>query len=334
MHYIIIDLEWNQPLNYQSQVYREVGDRLIFEMIQIGAVKVDDRFQVVDSISIPIHPQHYVKIHPRIKRMTHLGSEELADAPTFLDAMDQFAAWCGEDYVLLTWGCDDVSVLKQNMDFFGCTVSLPPLCDIQRLFSDVYKCKERKGLKAAMDMLEIEPDENRFFHNALHDAYYTALVFAKLPDPTEVLKYPQQPKQLIRQGRVERTRLKGECYDSVKQAVNSENALAPRCPVCGKKTKLEEEGYVRQTADKYIGLCTCPHHGPLMVRLRFQTSAGGKCIMSMTLDKATPSNRAYVHTKRLQMQQKDAAYLEETGAMPDLDAELQKADRTSMPFED
>ena len=334
MHYIIIDLEWNQPMSYQSQTYRQVGDRLIFEMIQIGAVKVDEHFQVSDSISIPIHPQYYVKIHPRIKRMTHLGTEELADAPNFLEAMAQFVQWCGEDYVLLTWGCDDVSVLKQNMDFFDCKLDLPPLCDIQRLFSDVYKCKERKGLKAAMEMLEIEPDENRFFHNALHDAYYTALVFAKMPDPTAVLKYPQQPRSLIHQGRVERARLKGECYDSMADALASEKAVAPRCPVCGKKTKVEEEGYVRQTADKFIGLSTCPHHGPLLIRMRFQASAGGKCIMSMTLEKATPSNRAYVHTKRLQMQQKDEAYLAENGKLPDMDEELQKADRTSMPFED
>ena len=41
MTYIILDLEWNQPISYQSRTYREVGDKLIFEMIQIGAVKLD-----------------------------------------------------------------------------------------------------------------------------------------------------------------------------------------------------------------------------------------------------------------------------------------------------
>ena len=65
MHYIVVDLEWNQPLSYDSSVYRQVGDRLIFEMIQIGAVKLDEHYQVIDSISIPIRPVHYVKIHPR-----------------------------------------------------------------------------------------------------------------------------------------------------------------------------------------------------------------------------------------------------------------------------
>lgn len=332
MQYIVIDLEWNQPMSYDSAVYRQVGDRLIFEMIQIGAVKLNEQLEVCDSISIPIRPVHYVKIHPRIRKMTQLGPDELADAPTFLEAMDQFAAWCGEDYALLTWGCDDVSVLKQNMDFFDCKVALPPLCDIQRLFSDVYKCRDRKGLKAAMEMLDIEPDEERFFHNALNDAYYTALVFAKMPDPAAVLRYPQQPRQLIHAGHRSR-QTKGETFASMAEAMASETAAQPRCPVCGKKTALED-GYVRQCADKYIGLSACPHHGSLMIRLRFFPMEDGKRLMNMTVSKATAMNRAYVHTKRLQVEQEQARYLEEHGALPDPEQELLLADRTSMPFED
>ena len=92
MHYIVVDLEWNQPMSFDSSVFRQVGDRLVFEMIQIGAVKVDDKYQVVDSISIPIRPQYYVKIHPRIRKMTQLGAEELADAPTFNDVFVQLQA--------------------------------------------------------------------------------------------------------------------------------------------------------------------------------------------------------------------------------------------------
>ena len=332
MNYIVVDLEWNQPLSFDTHVYREVGDRLIFEMIQIGAVKVGENFEVVDSISIPIRPTHYVKIHPRIRKMTQLGAEELADAPQFLEAMDQFAAWCGEDYTLLTWGCDDVSVLKQNMDFFGCKVQLPPLCDIQRLFSDVHKCRERKGLKAAMEMLDIQPDEARYFHNALHDAYYTALVFARLPNPEDVLKYPQQPRPLIHSDKHERR--KGQAFASIREAFESEFAREPRCPVCAKKARLEEEGYVRQTADKYIGLAKCPQHGLLLVRVKLTLTHTGERLMSMNLAKAAPSNRAYVHTKRLQQQQRDAEYEAAHGHPRDLEAELAMVERSSMPFDD
>ena len=333
MQYIIIDLEWNQPMSYESAVYRQVGDRLIFEMIQIGAVKLDDKLNVVDSISIPIRPVHYVKIHPRIRKMTQLGQEELADALTFLPAMEQFVEWCGQDYTLLTWGCDDVSVLKQNMDFFECDAKLPPLCDIQRLFSDVHKCKDRKGLKAAMEMLGIEPDEERFFHNALNDAYYTALVFAKMPDPAEVLRYPQQPKQLIHAEHHSRRKSQGEVFDTLADALASESARQPRCPVCGKKTPLEDD-YVKQCADKYIGLSACPHHGSLMIRLRFRPTEDGKRMMTVTVGKATPMNRAYVHTKKIQVAEQQAKYLAEHGTLPDPEQELLEADRTSMAFDD
>ena len=81
MTYIILDLEWNQPISYQSRTYREVGDKLIFEMIQIGAVKLDADLNPADSISIPIAPTHYLRIHPRIRRMTGLDSETLARIP-------------------------------------------------------------------------------------------------------------------------------------------------------------------------------------------------------------------------------------------------------------
>ena len=66
--------------------------------------------------------------------------------------------------------------------------------------------------------------------------------------------------------------------------------------------------------------------------MRPQNSGGLN--MSMTLAKAAPSNRAYVSTKRVQMQQRDAEYEQEHGHPRDLDKELQMVERSSMPFED
>ena len=43
MQYIVLDLEWNQPISYHSPAYKSVGGKLLFEMIQIGAVKVDEQ---------------------------------------------------------------------------------------------------------------------------------------------------------------------------------------------------------------------------------------------------------------------------------------------------
>ena len=160
MQYIVLDLEWNQPISYNSAAYKSVGGKLLFELIQIGAVKVDEKMQVVDSFSQLICPQQYLKLHPRISRITHITQEDLMGAPEFNEAVAAFAAWCGEDYALLTWGCDDVSVLDQNMTFFQCETKLGKVYDIQQLFGRVIgNSKERKGLKSAMDYYEIVPDE-------------------------------------------------------------------------------------------------------------------------------------------------------------------------------
>ena len=48
---------------------------------------------------------------------------------------------------------------------------------------------------------------------------------------------------------------------------------------------------------------------------------------------STAANVAYVHTKQLQMREKQARYLEEHGALPDPDEELLKAEQSSMPFD-
>ncbi|MBR4711164.1 MAG: exonuclease domain-containing protein [Clostridia bacterium] len=332
MHYIVIDLEWNQPLNHQNRVYREVGDRLIFEMLQIGAVKMDADRRIVDSISVLIHPTCYQRIHPRIERMTHIDAEKVADAPLFADAMAQFVSWCereGDDYLLLTWGCDDVSVLQQNLDFFDCHPSLPPMCDIQHQFSDAFKIQNRMGLQPAMERMEIEPEADRDFHNAVNDAYYTALLFQRMPDPEEAVKYAREPKQLIHPDQHRHGKARGEVFPSLADALASELANQPKCPTCGKACALEEAGYVPQAADKYIGLAKCRQHGPILCRLRLRASQSGSVTMSVTTAKATKPNVAYIHTKQLQFRRRA-----EAGYRFDAEAALLNADRSSVPFEE
>ncbi len=333
MTYIVLDLEWNQPISYQSSTFRKVGDKLMFEMIQIGAVKLDANLNPGEAISIPIAPTHYVRIHPRIRRMTGLDSETLAGAPAFREALQQFASWCGDDYTLLTWGIDDVSVLYQNIHFFHCEdIVLPPLCDIQRLFSTVHNLKDRSGLKTAMELVNITPDDTMSFHNALNDAWYTALVFKTLPDPSAVLNYPQEPRQLIHSRHITREKTEGEAFASVCDALSSETAIHPVCPRCGRVLALDGE-YIKQSADKYIAVAKCRNHGRILIRLRFRIDDDGKKIMSRTTAPATSANVAYIHTKQLQNQQRQAQYLESHGSLPDPDEELLNADVSSMPFD-
>lgn len=304
MQYIILDLEWNQPINYQNRIYRLYGDRLVFEMIQIGAVRVDENLNILDSISIPIQPSCYTVIHPRIRSMTHLTRDNLADAPYFQEAMEQFVNWCGEDYVLLTWGCDDVSVLQQNLDFFDVHPQLPTLYDIQPLFVKEFSLNNRMGLKSAMELMSLEPEEDRYFHDALNDAYYTALVFTHLKNPSDILSYPQTPKPLIHQ-EADKPR-KGDLFESIQKGLESIQAGEPHCTVCG-KVCVRDGAYIPQSSNRFIGLAKCSKHGTMLVRVQFKTATDGMYTMQVKTAKASRSNVAYIHTKQFQIQEHGAA---------------------------
>lgn len=72
MQLIVLDLEWNQPTSYQSAAYRRVGDRLLFEVIQFGAAKLDEGLEIVDTISHPGEP-HALPDHSSARK-AHDGS--------------------------------------------------------------------------------------------------------------------------------------------------------------------------------------------------------------------------------------------------------------------
>ena len=301
MQYIVLDLEWNQPLSYQSRTFQKIGDQLMFEVIQIGAVRLDENLDPTESISIPIAPTHYIQIHPRIRRMTGLDADTLAGAPAFREGLEQFVAWCGEDYTLLTWGCDDVSVLWQNITFFQCEdIPLPPLCDMQRLFSDARQMKDRVGLKTALELTGIEPEEGRAFHNALNDAWYTALIFKTLPDPNAVLNYARQPKKLTHTRAILRHKAPDAVFDTVEDALASEAVSQPVCPRCGRVLALDGE-YVKQRQDQYVAIARCKNHGRQLIRLRFRPDDDGRQQIRLTFGPATATQVAYVHTKQLQL---------------------------------
>lgn len=303
MHYVVIDLEWNQPLSHMSSAYRKVGDRLIFELIQIGAVKLDEKRRLVGSFSCLVTPEHYLKLHPRIRRITGITQEDLADAPRFLEALDEFVRWCGEDCVLLTWGSDDVSVFQQNLDFFKAEHKLPPFYDLQRLYVALLEDnKEKKGLQAALAHFGIVPTDEHPFHNAVDDAYYTALVFQRFPDAQAVLQYPQTPRALGRAKPTPREQAQAVTVRSERAFFSSAAAKSVPCPICGRKGEVSE-GYVPQRGLP-TALADCPDHGLYFVSVRFERDQDNKLIAHRMTALSDEQSPAYVKTKHLQWAQK------------------------------
>ena len=144
------------------------------------------------------------------------------------------------------------------------------------------------------------------FHNAVNDAYYTALVFAKMPDPAKVLEYPLMPRKLQHLDRTKKESTAILRIRSSKDAFKSPAATNPPCPICGKRMEVPE-GYVKQQNEQYMALADCPQHGLAFVKIALGKNDEGKRIMTRSSSLADEQSAPYVHTKHLQWAQKIAA---------------------------
>ena len=304
MQYIIMDLEWNQPLSHHSMPFKRVGDKLMFELIQIGAVKLDEERRLVGSFNRHIMPTHYKKLNPRIRRITGIQQDDLDGAPYFKDALEQFVAWCSEDFVLMTWGCDDISVLAQNMAFFGFDDKLPPVYDLQPLFGRISNAgKNRHSLRKAIAYYGIRPSADHAFHSAVDDAYYTALVFQRLPAEEDIKAFPEAPRKLGQRDRVKKKAAEKRVA-TVLQGLSSSEAMFPACPVCARKTVVTE-GYIPQSEEGFhLALSDCEQHGLIKSELQFVPQENGGFAMLSRVSLSEQQHPAYVRTKHIQWAQK------------------------------
>ena len=120
MNYIVLDMEWNQPWPGSPSAKKVLPIAIRGEIIQIGAVKVSEDGCVGDEFQVLIKPKYYRHLNRRVSKLTGIKESRLKEEGIPMqEAMEQFRAWCGEDVVFLTWGFDDIGILRENLQLFG-----------------------------------------------------------------------------------------------------------------------------------------------------------------------------------------------------------------------
>ena len=74
MNYIVLDLEWNQSNTGKEPQVKE----LPFEIIDIGAVKLDDGRRKVGEYNQLVRPSVYTQMHKVTGNLIHLQMQEYA----------------------------------------------------------------------------------------------------------------------------------------------------------------------------------------------------------------------------------------------------------------
>ena len=177
MDYIVLDMEWNQPWPGSPSARKVLPVQIRGEIIQMGAVRVSEDQQVLDEFQVMIRPKFYRSLNRRVSKLTGIKESRLkAEGIPFAEAIERFRDWCGQDVVFLTWGFDDITILRENLQLHGLPYEwVDKWYNVQMMFNaQTDGSTAQKALKTAMEIFGIEA--SRPAHDALGDAYHTALI--------------------------------------------------------------------------------------------------------------------------------------------------------------
>ena len=309
MNYIVLDMEWNQPWPGSPSAKKVLPVAIRGEIIQVGAVRLDERGGPGDEFQVMIVPKHYRHLNRRVSKLTGIKEARLrAEGVPFPEAMEQFHAWCGRDPVFLTWGFDDIGILRENLELFSLDRGwTEKWYNVQMIFNaQTDGSSSQKALKTAMETLGIEA--TRPAHDALGDAYHTALICARLDLKRGAAEYGKALRS--HENGFHGAELPG-CLDRrvFRDYADKREALAAMagcenlCPVCGRQ--MLGSRWFAQPGHRYMDLATCADHGKFLIRVRLSAQPDGTIRVSRLTYEAT-SEAAEAYARRAQKAEPEA----------------------------
>lgn len=177
MKYVVLDLEWNIPEHRNRLVKEPIV--LHGEIIQIGAVMLNEKLEEIGSFEAKVYPEFYKRVDRKIEELTGITDKDLENGLPFTEAINNFRNWCGDDGILLTWGPCDVQMLEDNLIIHDMDYSwIPEDFDAQLMFDFQETMEDRNySLDYAVYYFGIRGIKA---HDALNDARDTAAVIRKL----------------------------------------------------------------------------------------------------------------------------------------------------------
>ncbi len=292
-NYIVFDLEWNQG---EAPVTQN-GKTLTFEIVEIGAVKLNEKREKTGEFSCLIKPQVHRHMHRITGKLIHLSMEDLDKGDTFEKAAKDFLSWCGEDPKFCSWGPLDLTEFQRNLDFFGLPLlSDRPLAfyDVQKLYSLAYDDgRSRRSLEAAIDELNLEKDIP--FHRALADAEYTAKIFqtfnerilTKVSFDTYVT--PKTKSQEIHIVFDNYEKYISREFNSKEDVLENMEVMSTRCYLCHKNIKRQVKWF-SPNGKHYYAVAYCDMHGFMKAKVRIKKAENGNLYVVKTCRFISPED--------------------------------------------
>lgn len=173
---VFVDFEMN-PVARQN---REVRQACRSEIIEIGAVMLDEDNEVVKSYREYVLPAYNDRVTEKIKELTGIDYSMLEGSDQLAPALEKFLEWCGPDCTVYSWSTSDSKQLKAECRVKGISLDgrlgelLATWIDFQKEFGDLCHLTKSVSLDKAVEIAGLD------FSGAAHDAATDALNTAYL----------------------------------------------------------------------------------------------------------------------------------------------------------
>lgn len=305
MNYIVVDFEWNQAMSSKSSVFNKLPIRLRGEIIQIGAVRLDENMRPADEFHIDIKPVYFKRMHYKVKKLTGFDAERLSRGVGFAEALKEFHDWCGEDPIFITWGYDDKGIMEQNIiihdldwEWISLWINLQVVYSIQ-----TNDDRNQTALSTAMAHFGIE--QTRVAHDALGDAYNTALICSHLDMELGMIQHSNFMKMKEAKATHEKIPARTEAspickhenyhFSSKGEAFTDTDFSQANCPLC--YSNMTYRKWVNQGDGRYMNLADCPEHGKMLVRVKFKHAEETQFTASRLIYKADAAMCSFYEQK-------------------------------------
>lgn len=206
--HIILDFEMN-PV---GMGFPEVFQSLRQEIIEIGAVMLNNRLEVVSRFRCLVKPDYNPHITPYITKLTGIRFSDVAEAPSLGEALALLSDWigCGRGCRVYSWSGSDLKQLRNECACKGIPfpANMKRWLDFQRPFPRMMhmaRTRRQLALKDAAQYFDIAVDRRKA-HSALYDAEITAQLLMYFLNGT----YKAQTQFQVRE---ETTRMTGAIGD-------------------------------------------------------------------------------------------------------------------------
>lgn len=185
MNTIVLDLEFTEVNN---PTYRRVCKS---EIIQIGAVKLNEDNKIVDKFDSFVRPR-YTKINKKVYRLTGISDSMVEHASIFDEVFTSFLDWIGEeDYTIISWSEEDLRVIISECNLYGYfDYRIEGLLlnweDLQANVGDILGISQHLSLEKVLKATNLEFEGKA--HRAIDDAENTARIYLLTRNKDETKK--------------------------------------------------------------------------------------------------------------------------------------------------